>query len=71
MHVQLCDDNSFQDAFRVIAVPAFNAAAANGHVRIVNMLLEAGADVNGTDNEGNSPVHSAVIQYVSPPCYHF
>jgi hypothetical protein len=62
----MCFDimHGHQAEFRDTAVRALNVAARNGHVQTVRVLLEADVDVNGRDDNGNSPVHSAVIEYV-------
>lgn len=42
-----------------LAVAPLNSAAAGGHIRIVEMLLQAGADVNAKQEGGFTPLHSA------------
>ncbi|KAI9667433.1 MAG: Ankyrin-2 [Bathelium mastoideum] len=39
-----------------------NKAAKGGHFSIVKVLLGAGADVNGTDEQGNTALHLAAVQ---------
>jgi|AntAceMinimDraft_11_1070367.scaffolds.fasta_scaffold154503_1 ankyrin repeat protein len=47
-------------------------AAANGHLGVVTMLVERGADVTRTNSEGGTPVHVAaqrghtdIVKYLS------
>ena len=35
-------------------------AASNGHIRIVQFLVEKGADVNAFDGQGNTPLYIAL-----------
>ena len=35
-------------------------AASNGHIRIVQFLVEKGADVNAFDAQGNTPLYIAL-----------
>jgi ankyrin repeat protein len=42
---------------------ALLAAASNGHVELVRLLLDAGADVDATDRHGNTPLSNAVYKY--------
>ena len=40
--------------------PPLHDAAYNGHIKIVKLLLEHGADVHSRDNEGETPLHWAI-----------
>jgi ankyrin repeat protein len=42
---------------------ALLAAAFNGDVELVRLLLDAGADVDATDMHGNTPLSKAVYKY--------
>lgn len=55
IHIQNCDINAAPNG-----MSALHFAAANGHMNCVQMLVEAGANVNACSNEhGITPLHSA------------
>ena len=43
---------------------ALHVAAVKGHSDIVRVLLDAGADVNAADSDGDVAIHYAVFGYV-------
>ena len=45
-------------------------ASIDGRVAIVERLLEAGAEVDAIDNDGNSALHLAAINYIEEPQMH-
>lgn len=48
------------DTYRVGGTTALGYAAALGHLEIVRVLLDAGADVEAPDGDGRSPLRLAV-----------
>ena len=42
-------------------------AVVKGHTDIMQVLLDAGADVNAGDSDGDIAIHYAVFAYVWPP----
>lgn len=42
-------------------IPALDAAADKGHGRVVELLVQAGADVNAADKEGRTPLMRAAL----------
>ena len=47
---------------------ALQLAAAGGHAAAVELLLDAGADVNAADDEGTTPLMLAAEEGRSRPC---
>jgi len=43
-----------------------HVAVVKGHVDIVHLLLDAMADVNATDSDGDIAIHYAVFGFVIP-----
>ena len=42
-------------------------AVAGGHVHIIQLLVEAGADVNAVDADGDTCLHVAVMRFKHNP----
>ena len=43
------------------STPQLHIAAANGYHQVTNLLLDAGADINITDDQGYTPFHLAIM----------
>lgn len=39
---------------------ALHEASKNGHIKIINLLIDHGANINARDNAGYTPLHSAI-----------
>lgn len=46
---------------------ALHQAAGSGHLEIVNVLLDAGADIDAVRGNGDRPIHSALMPHWSTP----
>lgn len=46
--------------------PVIHGAALNGHIEIVRLLLEHGADVNSPGTSGSTPLHRCIGEHTGP-----
>ncbi|XP_070190180.1 protein phosphatase 1 regulatory subunit 12A-like isoform X13 [Littorina saxatilis] len=54
-------DNNIEDNIHPkTGATALHVAAAKGYINVMNVLLQAGADINARDNDGWTPLHAAV-----------
>ena len=53
------DEDIKEEEEEIIFSPALIKASSNGHCGCVNLLISAGADVNGSDEENNTPLSTA------------
>ena len=50
----------FQKDLKHNGIPILPIAAFHGHIAVMNILLEAGADINAKDEKGNSALIVAI-----------
>ncbi|XP_035222251.1 protein phosphatase 1 regulatory subunit 12A-like isoform X4 [Stegodyphus dumicola] len=57
---QMLNSNKYQDRIHPrTGATALHVAAAKGYIKVMNILIQVGADLNAQDNDGWTPLHAA------------
>jgi len=67
VRAELTRDPSLAAASNETGDTALHQASAWGHVDIVELLLDAGADIDAVRGDGDRPIHSALMPHWSAP----